>query len=93
MNKKTRHGIWLVAGGYLGYTGISLIMQVMKEKPDHYIGFVAAGVIFTIFGVAVAIRSIKGLMEPNEEETDEEGTPEGIEEQEEMEETVKESEE
>lgn len=39
MSNKTRHGLWLVAGVYLAYNGISLFVNVMKEKPDNYMMF------------------------------------------------------
>ena len=46
MNGKTRDGLWIVVGAYLAYTGGQLIMDVLGEKPEGYIGFVVAGVLY-----------------------------------------------
>lgn len=77
MSNKTRHGLWLVAGVYLAYNGISLFVNVMKEKPDNYMMFSAAGVLFVLFGAYIAVQGIKGLRkkqdstesQPEKEET------------------------
>ena len=78
MSNKTRHGLWLVAGVYLAYNGISLFVNVMKEKPDNYMMFSAAGVLFVLFGAYIAVQGIKGLRkkqdstesQPEKEETE-----------------------
>lgn len=66
MNNKTRQGIWLAAGAYLVYTGFQLVADMLKDRPDNYAGFMAAGIIFMVFGAAVVIRSIKAMRKPDE---------------------------
>ena len=73
MNGKTRDGLWIVVGAYLAYTGGQLIMDVLGEKPEGYIGFVVAGVLFVAFGIGLVIYAIRDLTKPVEEtEEDEE---------------------
>lgn len=68
MNGKTKQGIWLVVGAYLTYTGVQLVMDVSKEKPEGYIGFVVAGILFAVFGIGLVILSIKKMTEPEPED-------------------------
>lgn len=68
MNGKTKQGIWLVVGAYLTYTGIQLVMDVTKEKPEGYIGFVVAGVLFAVFGIGLVVLAIKKMTEPERDE-------------------------
>lgn len=67
MNGKTRDGLWIVVGAYLAYTGGQLIMDVLREKPEGYIGFVVAGVLFVAFGIGLVIYAIRDLTKPVEE--------------------------
>ena len=34
MNGKTRDWIWIIVGGYLTYTGVQLVMDVLNQKPE-----------------------------------------------------------
>lgn len=61
MSDNARHGLWMVAGGYLAFNGIDLIRNVMNEKPDNYILFSVAGVLFILFGLFMVVQAIKGL--------------------------------
>ena len=61
MSNRTRYGLWLVAGVYLAYNGISLFVDAMKERPDNYIMFSAAGALFVLFGAYIAMQGIKGM--------------------------------
>lgn len=68
MNNKAKQGLWMVVGAYLAYTGVTLVTGVWKERPDNYQLMIGFGVIFVIIGAGVAIRSLKNIMKPEEEE-------------------------
>ncbi|HIX98563.1 MULTISPECIES: hypothetical protein [Clostridia] len=72
MNGKTRDWLWIIVGGYLTYTGVQLVMDVMNQKPEGYIGFVVAGVLFAVFGIGLIVYAIRNMTKPVEEELDEE---------------------
>ena len=72
MNGKTRDWLWIIVGGYLTYTGVQLVMDVMNQKPDGYIVFVVAGVLFAVFGIGLIVYAIRNMTKPVEEELDEE---------------------
>lgn len=67
MNNKTRHGLWLVVGAYLAYTGGQLVYNMMNTKPDNYMLMILFGALFLIVGVMVVVRSFKGIMAPAED--------------------------
>ena len=72
MNGKTRDWIWIIVGGYLTYTGVQLVMDVLNQKPEGYIGFVVAGVLFAVFGVGMIVFAIRNMTKPVEETSEEE---------------------
>ena len=72
MNGKTRDWIWIIVGGYLTYTGVQLVMDVLNQKPEGYIGFVVAGVLFAVFGVGLIVLAIRNMTKPVEETSEEE---------------------
>lgn len=72
MNGKTRDWIWIIVGGYLTYTGVQLVMDVLNQKPEGYIGFVVAGVLFAVFGVGLIVFAIRNMPKPVEETSEEE---------------------
>ena len=72
MNGKTRDWIWIIVGGYLTYTGVQLVMDVLNQKPVGYIGFVVAGVLFAVFGVGLIVFAIRNMTKPVEETSEEE---------------------
>ena len=72
MNGKTRDWLWIIVGGYLTYTGVQLVVDVMNQKPEGYIGFVVAGVLFAVFGIGLIVYAIRNMTKPVEEELDEE---------------------
>ena len=72
MNGKTRDWIWIIVGGYLTYTGLQLVMDVLNQKPEGYIGFVVAGVLFAVFGVGLIVFAIRNMTKPVEETSEEE---------------------
>ena len=72
MNGKTRDWIWIIVGGYLTYTGVQLVMDVLNQKPEGYIGFVVAGVLFAVFGVGLIVFATRNMTKPVEETSEEE---------------------
>ncbi|HJF94921.1 MAG TPA: hypothetical protein K8V82_09050 [Lachnoclostridium phocaeense] len=72
MNGKTRDWIWIIVGGYLTYTGVQLVMDVLNQKPEGYIGFVVAGVLFAVFGVGLIVFAIRNMTKPVDEQEEEE---------------------
>lgn len=72
MNGKTRDWIWIIVGGYLTYTGVQLVMDVLNQKPEGYIGFVVAGVLFAVFGVGLIVFAIRNMTKSVEETSEEE---------------------
>ena len=72
MNGKTRDWIWIIVGGYLTYTGVQLVMDVLNQKPEGYIGFVVAGVLFAVFGVGLIVFDLRNMTKPVEETSEEE---------------------
>lgn len=72
MNGKTRDWIWIIVGGYLTYTGVQLVTDVLNQKPEGYIGFVVAGVLFAVFGVGLIVFAIRNMTKPVEETSEEE---------------------
>lgn len=68
MNGKTRDWLWIIVGGYLTYTGVQLVMDVLNQKPEGYIGFVIAGVLFAVFGVGLIVYSIRNMTKPVDEQ-------------------------
>ena len=72
MNGKTRDWLWIIVGGYLTYTGVQLVMDVLNQKPEGYIGFVVAGVLFAVFGVGLIVFAIRNMTKPVDEQEEEE---------------------
>ena len=49
----------IILGIVLGFQGAKLVGQVLQDKPENYILFVAAGIAFIAIGVVFALNSIK----------------------------------
>lgn len=58
MNDRTRLYLYIIAGGYLAYTGYGLIKNVMEERPDHSFLYMAIGAVFIVIGGFFAVKSI-----------------------------------
>ncbi len=70
-NNKSRDVIMAIAGGYLAYTGVQLIMGALEERQDHYILFILIGAFFVIFGGTVLFLRAKKLLQlPQVDQTD-----------------------
>lgn len=66
--------IFALAGAYLIYTGGSLLLTSVRERPDQYMLFMLAGIGFVIFGLVVLGGYLKAIFkhEKIEECTEEE---------------------
>ena len=49
--------IRVLAGGYITYLGGKLLLSSIKEQPDNYILYVAAGIVFIIIGLIWLVKS------------------------------------
>lgn len=58
----------IVLGVYLAYLGFDLVRDTLADRPENYILFVVAGVLFMVFGVAWAGRAIKKAVNHEYEE-------------------------
>lgn len=56
---KSRVFLRIIAGGYLAYLGGGLVKDALADKPEHYIGFVAAGILFLAFGLWWMFMGVK----------------------------------
>lgn len=57
MVTKSQLMIRILAGGYLSYLGGKLLMDAVKERPDNYIIFALAGLVFLIIGIFLLGKS------------------------------------
>ena len=55
----TSYMLYVIAGGYLVYTGYQLCENLIKGL-DVQLGFVAAGIAFIIIGAALVVLGIRG---------------------------------
>ncbi|MDL2295326.1 hypothetical protein LJC18_00715 [Lachnospiraceae bacterium OttesenSCG-928-E19] len=68
MNDKTRSSLMALAGGYLVYMGVKLVRDILQEKPDNAIFFMAFGILFAVIGAAAAFYYIKRVLKLNAQE-------------------------
>ena len=62
----------VILGGYLGYLGIKLLVQMSQEKPSNMILMSVMGALFVVVGVGYAIFSLKKVLDLRKgEESDE----------------------
>ena len=59
--------LWVLAGGYLLYSGYTLCKNVLDGVEGGSWGFMAAGIIFAVVGIGMVIIGGKGLLR-NEKE-------------------------
>ena len=57
-----------VLGGYLAFVGVTLLSQMVRQKPPHMILMCALSVVFVIVGGGYAIYSLKKLLDIRKEE-------------------------
>lgn len=62
MSGKSRLYLYIIAGGYLVYTGFGLVKSVMAERPENFGLYAAIGVIFVLIGGIFAIKNILKLI-------------------------------
>ncbi|MCI8639363.1 MAG: hypothetical protein HFG41_09545 [Coprococcus sp.] len=68
MPTKTRKIFMAFVGAYLIYTGGTLVHSVLTNRPENTVLFVAAGVIFVLFGLATMIMNIKAYIKAVKQE-------------------------
>lgn len=73
MNDGSRNVLAAIVGAYLVYTGGSLILDVISEKPDNMVLFIVMGVIFIIIGSWVVVSKLKKTMLEISEQNNTEG--------------------
>lgn len=72
MDKKGMYIFRVILGGYLGYLGIKLLVQMSQEKPSNMILMSVMGALFVVVGVGYAIFSLKKVLDLRKgEESDE----------------------
>lgn len=58
MSDRARMYLYIIAGGYLAYTGFGLVKSVMEERPDNSVLYMAIGAVFMVIGAFFAVKSI-----------------------------------
>lgn len=48
----------IIVGGYLAYIGAELMKDAFVEKPENYIMFAGAGILFFIIGLGWLIKAV-----------------------------------
>ncbi len=91
MNERSRRVLYLVGAIYLVYLGIKLISEQLQAPTSNAVVAWAGAILFLVFGVGLAISTLKKfVVDFKEQEADESGdeieTVEVIEEKEEIEE-------
>lgn len=59
MNVKSWFILRIVAGMYVVYTGVTLIWNVLGERPEHMTGMIIAGAAFALVGTVIVIHSAR----------------------------------
>ena len=78
---KGRFVFRLIAGGYLGYLGISLVKDAMTERPDSYILYTVLGVLFAVIGIGWLLLAVRTYMKEGLQDPDGGGTYDKMEEE------------
>lgn len=73
---KSRLYIYTIAGGYVAYTGISLLKSALEERPDNYILYLLIGIVFIAVGGFFAVKSVLRIFKGDYAETKEESEDE-----------------
>lgn len=55
---KSRLYIYIIAGGYVAYTGIGLAKSALEQRPDNYMLYLIIGIFFVAFGGFFAVKSV-----------------------------------
>ncbi len=54
---KSRLYIYIIAGGYVAYTGIGLAKSALAQRPDNYLLYLIIGILFVATGGFFAVKS------------------------------------
>lgn len=55
---KSRLYIYVIAGGYLAYTGFGLAKDALQQRPENYMLYLVIGILFAVIGGFFAVKSI-----------------------------------
>lgn len=58
---KSRLYIYIIAGGYVAYTGLGLAKSALEERPDNYMMYLVIGIIFIAVGGFFGVNSVLKL--------------------------------
>ena len=58
---KSRLFIYIIAGGYVAYTGAGLVKSAVSQRPDHYMPYLVIGLLFVVIGAFFVIKSFLKL--------------------------------
>ncbi len=86
---KSRLYIYIIAGGYVAYTGAGLAKSALEQRPDNYMLYLIIGILFVAVGGFFAVKSVLRISrgdyagrpensgdEPQEEKDDMQSDPE-----------------
>ncbi len=59
---RSRLYIYILAGGYLAYTGFGLAKSALEQRPENFMLYLAAGIVFVVIGGFLAVKSIQKLI-------------------------------
>jgi uncharacterized membrane protein len=77
MNKR-RSIIWIIAGGYLIYLGVSMFQSVSEEQPTNYMLLFAAAGFFALVGAILVFLGLRSVLSKPQEEEATDATKEAI---------------
>lgn len=72
MSDRARSYLYIVAGGYLAYTGFGLAKNAVSERPDNFVLYAAIGVAFVVIGGFLAVKNILNISKRNDDDKTEE---------------------
>ncbi len=64
---RSRLYIYIVAGGYVIYTGFGLAKNALAQRPDNYMMYLVIGVLFIAVGAFLVAKSAGKLMKGDDE--------------------------
>lgn len=54
---RSRLYIYIIAGGYVVYTGFGLIKSALEQRPDNFLMYLAIGAVFVAIGGFFVVKS------------------------------------
>lgn len=59
---KSRLFLYIIAGGYVAYTGLGLSQNALAQRPDNYMIYLFIGVLFVAVGGFLAVYNARKLL-------------------------------